>query len=284
MTRQWHPVFAHLLRPVVEGHYEVRTNVPVGDAPREADIVLLRRTSRGRPPFTGLWRGLTMWNVLEYKGPTVSARVADIDLLVELGLGIHRRLNEERERQGQPPLGAGEVSFWYLANHLGRRFLRDCQGPLGPLEEHGRGVWRCRVLGRVVFLVSGADLPVEEDTLPLHVLAREPQETEREVAEFVVQRPKLWEEYAGWLGMLHANAFAEVEAMAKTKGGRLDFEIEPLIRVFGIEQVVDKLGPARLAEQLKKKRFLSQLSPETCRELIELLRQQAESTTEPPPQ
>ena len=31
---QWHPLFAKLLRPLVEGHYEVQINVPVGEAPR----------------------------------------------------------------------------------------------------------------------------------------------------------------------------------------------------------------------------------------------------------
>jgi hypothetical protein len=56
--KQWHPVFAQLLRPVVESHYEVRTNVPVGDVPREADILLLRRISSTPHPFTGLWRDL----------------------------------------------------------------------------------------------------------------------------------------------------------------------------------------------------------------------------------
>ena len=71
----------------------------VGDAPRQADIVLLRRTSAGAPPFTGLWRWLTGWNVLEFKGPTVSARVDDLDALVELGLGVHRHLNEEQAKQ-----------------------------------------------------------------------------------------------------------------------------------------------------------------------------------------
>jgi hypothetical protein len=115
---QWHPLFAKLLRPLVEGHYEVQTNVPVGDAPRAADILLLRRTSAAAAPFQGLWRWLTTWNVVEFKGPTVSARVADLDLLVELGLGIDRRLNEERVRQRQQPVPRAEISFWYLANHL----------------------------------------------------------------------------------------------------------------------------------------------------------------------
>jgi len=96
MATQWHPLFAELLRPLVEGYYEVQTNVPVGDVPREADLVLLRRTSAKTLPFQGLWRHLTPWNILEYKGPSVSARFEHLDLLIELGLGIHRRLNEER--------------------------------------------------------------------------------------------------------------------------------------------------------------------------------------------
>src|SRR5262245_50113151 len=36
---QWHPLFAQLLRSLVEDHYAVETNVPVGDLPREADIL-----------------------------------------------------------------------------------------------------------------------------------------------------------------------------------------------------------------------------------------------------
>lgn len=82
MATQWHTAFAYLLRPIMEDYYDVDTNVPVGDLPREADIVLLRRTARGIPPFHGLWRRLTEWNVLEYKGPCVSPRLNDIDLLV----------------------------------------------------------------------------------------------------------------------------------------------------------------------------------------------------------
>ena len=71
---QWHPIFAQLLRPAVEAYYEVETTFPVGDKPREADFVLLRRMTGPPPPFRGLWRNLTPWNVLEYKGPTVSPR------------------------------------------------------------------------------------------------------------------------------------------------------------------------------------------------------------------
>src|SRR4051812_39762062 len=102
---QWHPLFAKLLRPMLEANYEVQTEVPVGDAPRAADIVLVRRTTSGALPYLGLWRHLTAWNVLEFKGPTVPARVDDLDALLEVGWGIHRRLNEERLKRREAPVG-----------------------------------------------------------------------------------------------------------------------------------------------------------------------------------
>src|SRR5437016_2422062 len=113
---QWHPLFAKLLRPLLEGYFDIQVNVAVGDVPREADLVLLRRTAAGALPFRGLWKHLTAWNVLEYKGPTVSARPADLDLLIELGLGIQRRLREKVKPRGATAEG---ISFWYLAHRLG---------------------------------------------------------------------------------------------------------------------------------------------------------------------
>ncbi len=85
---QWHPIFAQLLRPAVEAYYEMETTFPVGDAPREADFVLLRRITASLPPFRGLWRNLTPWNVMEFKGPTVSPRRGHLESSIELGLGI----------------------------------------------------------------------------------------------------------------------------------------------------------------------------------------------------
>lgn len=77
---------------------------------------MLHRTGRGIPPFQGLWSRLTPWSILEFKGPTVSARVEHVDSLVEIGLGIDRRLNEEQGAHSRPRLGRSEVSFWYIAN------------------------------------------------------------------------------------------------------------------------------------------------------------------------
>lgn len=119
---QWHPIFDYLLRAALQEYYDVQTNVAVGDLPREADIVLVRRASATKPPFRSLWKHLSRWNILEFKGRSESARIRDIDLLVEVGLGIHRR---HQEQEPEARIGRSDVSFWYLANHLGKRFLRD---------------------------------------------------------------------------------------------------------------------------------------------------------------
>jgi hypothetical protein len=162
---QWHPIFAELLRPLLQDYYDVQTNVPVGDAPREADILLLRRTNDQPPPFRGLWRHLTTWNVLEFKGPSVSARLSDLSLLIELGLGIHRRLNDERQRQKQSHRKPAEASFWYVVRTLGSRFLGGARQRLGHLEEIESGLWRSQVLQHLVFLVDSEAFASEPDSV-----------------------------------------------------------------------------------------------------------------------
>jgi hypothetical protein len=259
LMTQWHPLFAQLLRPAVEAYYEVQTTVPVGDAPREADFVLLRRMSVGPPPFRGLWRHLTPWNILEYKGPTVSPRSGDVDLLVELGLGIDRRLQERRAQEGLRRLPAGDVSFWYLANRLGHRFLRAVEGKLGALRELGPGLWRCRLLGHVIFWVSSIDLPVEEDSLPLHLVGREPLATERQVAQLLMQQRELQERYGGWLASLHPAAWREVEAMAHTAGKKVKLDLRPAIEYLGLDRVIEQVGLDRVIEQVGLERVIEQV-------------------------
>jgi len=238
-----------MLRPAVGAYYDIQTTLPVGDSPREADFVLLRRTGQAPPPFRGLWRHLTIWNILEFKGPTVSPRLGDIDLLIELGLGIDRRLRERRA-QGQRRVIPAEVSYWYLANHLGRRFLPAAERKLGRLEPLGPGLWRCRLLERLVFLVSSIDLPVEEDSLPLHIVGREPAATERQVAQLVVAQPGLQQLYGGWLASLHPTVWQEVEAMARAGGKGLNIDLRPAIETIGVDRVIEQIGIDRVVEQI----------------------------------
>jgi hypothetical protein len=236
--KQWHPIFAKLLRPVLEGYYEVLTNVAVGDVPREADIVLVRRASAKPLPFQGLWKDLTQWNVLEYKAPTVSPRVEHLDLLLELGLGIQRRLNEDRRKRRQQAIGPPNVSFWYLANTLGKRFLATASHWLKDLAEYKEGVWSGLTMNRKVFLVSASNLAVEPDSLPLHVLGLESEEKELETARLIASKPVLWELFGDLFANLHDGTFPEIEDMAKSKSTRkgLIFRPELLLRLFGKDE------------------------------------------------
>src|SRR5262249_52110132 len=153
---QWHPIFVHLLRPLVEGAYEIRTGQTVGELPRWADVVLLQKaTTAAAPPISlrSLWSRLTTWSVLEYKGPTEAARFDELHDLLELGLGIHRRLNELQRKKDEAEVGYAEVSFWYLVNHLGQRFLKAVPDYLPGIEQEAGGIWKSRVYAHPVYLV-----------------------------------------------------------------------------------------------------------------------------------
>jgi hypothetical protein len=274
---QWHPLFAQLLRPIVQKYYEIEMNMPVGAIPRAADIVLLRRTTKERPPFQGLWRNLTTWNVVEFKGRSVSPRAGDIDLLVELGLGIDRRLNEKRAQEQLPSLAPDEVSFWYIANQLGRSFLDDCRDRLGALESWGNGVWRCPILRRMVFLVSSAELPIDSETILLHLLGDEPHETELALARFVIDKKELWETYLPWLPKLHPTAWAEVITMARSGlDDIMKIDLAPLLQFIDKKQVIDLVSLDEVIKRHGKKKLLKKiiadLTPDERRELKRRLR------------
>jgi hypothetical protein len=200
---QWHPLFTRLLRPQLERYYEMRTEVPVGDLPRRADLVLLRRVGPEPMPFQGLWRYPPPWNALDFKGRTESARPAHLPLLIELGLGIARRLREDLRDHAGGKVAAEEISFWYVASRLGNRFLNAAAGGLQNWSLLNPGIWHGCVLGHRVFLVSTVDLPVDDDSLPLHVLAAEPPGRERDVGRFLTATGERLATYGGVFSVFH---------------------------------------------------------------------------------
>ena len=251
---QWHPLFVQLLRSLVEDYYSVDTNVPVGDLPREADILLVRRAAPAPPPFQGIWRHLTEWNVLEFKGPSDDPALRDLDLLIELGLGIDRRLNEQRTRERLPLLERAQVSFWYLANHLGRRFLAEAQALFGACEALGEGLWRCRTLQRSVFLVSRDTLPVEPDTVPLHLVCQEPEQVTLQLARVLLREPGWWQRFGSYLLLFHPHLKQEIENMAQHTGVEDEVDLRPLFKALGpaesMKQVILAVGVAEAVRQL----------------------------------
>ncbi len=291
---QWHPILAQLLRPLVQDYYEVQTDLPVGDLPRQADVVLLRRRAAD-PPFVGIWRHLRVWNVLEFKGPSDDPALRDLDLLLELGLGIDRRLNEQRQEQKEPLLKRVEVAWWFLANHLGRRFRAEVEAVVGsPLQQLGEGLWSCPALGRVLYLISRDALPVERESVPLHLVTEEPLERVEALARVLVQQPGFWDLYGGWLAQLNPEIWEELQTMIRKMGAEPNLDLRWLIDQVGLKQVIDQVGLKQVIDQVGFKQiidlvgwqevfqtvplgeviaamgmdwFVSQLSPEQLQEL-----------------
>jgi hypothetical protein len=125
-------------------------------------------------------------------------------------------------------------------------------------------------------LVSGVDLPVDEESLPLHVIGKEPPATERAVARLVLERPELQTRYGGWLATLHPAAWEEVEIMALAAGRAPMIDLRPVIEKLGLKELIRQVGVERVIEHIPMKELvkrigiddiLANLSPAERREL-----------------
>jgi hypothetical protein len=115
------------------------------------------------------------------------------------------------------------------------------------------------VLGHLLFWVSSIDLPVEEDSLPLHIVGQAPPATERQVAELVAEQPGLQHLYGGWLASLHPLAWKEVEAMARRAGKGVVFDLEPAIEAMGLDRIIDTVGIDRVIDTVGIDRVIGQV-------------------------
>jgi hypothetical protein len=266
---QWHPIYAALLRAVLEEHCEVQTKVTVGDVPREADIVVVRRSTSGPLPYTGMWRLLTPWNVVEFKGKTVSARLRDLDLLVELGLGVQRHLDKERAKEEFPGTSRDELTMWYIASHIGERFIRGAGVLLGrPLEVVEPGIWRAEILRRPVLLVGSTTVGVNRDSLPMHALCGVPVASRGAVAEILAAEPKLVSVFASWMAFNESEIWQELIRMAAERGSPLVPDLQPLIDNVGAKEIIRQMGARRAVAELGLDGVLAVLTPEEVEELV----------------
>jgi hypothetical protein len=211
MSTQWHPLFARLLTILIEDYYEVETEVPVSDLPRRGDLFVIRRQGSATPHFQGLWSHLTDWNLVEFKGPSDDAEIDDLELLAHVGTGLTVRQNEKRQSPDEPRVTNRQVSFWYLAPKLGDTFLSHARC-LMHLEYETGGLWRGAVWGHPVWLLAYEGAPVEEDTVPMHLLGDEAI-TPKELGTLILQNEPLLRSYAPWLSALQPNLYEEIRHM-----------------------------------------------------------------------
>jgi hypothetical protein len=101
--------------------------------------------------------------------------------------------------------------------------------------------------------------PVEEASLPLHLVARESGETEQAVARLVAGHAELWDRYSGWLASLHPAAFEEVKNMAKGTRGQLRLDLTPVIETMGMDWLIEQVGAKEVIEHVGAKKFIEQL-------------------------
>lgn len=277
MSRQWHPLFAHLLRLLLDRYYSVQPEVPVSDLPRRGDLLLVRRQTAEPPPFEGLWSHLTEWNVLEFKGPGDHPHEDDLELLLHVGTGLTARFNEERVAAKQERLANRQVSLWYVASSLGETFLGHAR-TRAAFEYQTGGLWRGSAWGHPVWLVSARELPVEVDTLPMHLLDRDPP-APRAVGELVLHQEELLRRFATWLHSLQPLLWEEIRHMANTSAGIIDWEalskvadLDEVVRFLPPEHVLEVLGVERALEVIGLPRLLEICGPEkVLRELLKLM-------------
>jgi hypothetical protein len=287
MKTQWHPVFVHAMSLLLEDFYVVEPEVPTGDLPRRADLMLLRRAATD-PPFTGIWANLLDWNLFEFKSPLDHAESLDLDFLMHVGTGIFCRFNEQRRDSGEQPIRHRQFALWYVVPRLPEPFWEHTRERCFWEAEAG-GVWRGRAWNYPVYLLDYSMLDTTTvDALPLGILRRErggfdaTSQVLRERIDLFRRyrellqrfRPTIWEELktmkidpsiVDWqeVGRATANILEDILPYLPVDQLLKGIPEEKVIQTLGEEKVIETLGPEHLLQKL-----LAGKTPEQIQEMI----------------
>jgi hypothetical protein len=99
-----------------------------------------------------------------------------------------------------------------------------------------------------IFLVSVVELPLDDDSVPLHVLADESMEQQIAVGEFLIESAERFNAYGNAFACFHEAAWEEVRKMAKKRG--LEFSLRPIVKELEMRKVIEQLGEKELVEEL----------------------------------
>lgn len=285
---QWHPWFAQMFKDLVGQWYEVETEVPVSELPRQGDLFVVRRQDAAEPPFTGAWLNLTDWNVFEFKGPTDEAEEEDLDLLIAVGTGLNVRMNEQRKQVKLTRLANRQVSFWYLVPTLGDTFMAYARARATWTYETG-GLWQTRVWGHPVWLYAYEDAAVELDALPFFLLNRK-RPAPLAVGQLLADRDELLRVFAAWVQALQPALYEEMRQMGQIRSSPVDWEevakvtdlsdfvralpADQVIQILGVEKAIQVMGVAKVFATLGPERALDgMLGLVSEEQLLEMLRQ-----------
>ncbi len=202
--------------------------------------------------------------------------------LIELGLGIHRRLNELQAKARLPAVEYVEMSFWYLVKHIGRRFRTQLQQHIPDAQPLTRGIWQGHMFSHPVLLVSVRELQVERDSMPLHLLAGVPDTAKGVIAEALKAEPALWSYYGAWIHLKEPEIWKEITQMsAKKKLPAVDYVplIEYMEETNDVKRFMEALGAERTLAAFGAEKFLEQLPAKSRDELRRLLEQEKPSSS-----
>ena len=144
-----------------------------------------------------------------------------------------------------------------------------------------------RSLASRLLVVSRDGLPVDRESVPLHLVTVEPLEREKDLAREVAHQPGFWGLYGPWLAHLHANVLEEAKQMVQSLGTEPSMDLRPLIEMVGAKEVINQMGVQKVIELVGPKQFIElvglhqfidllgqfrdQLTPEEVEKLKQLL-------------
>ncbi len=147
-----------------------------------------------------------------------------------------------------------DVSFWYLANHLGRRFLAEAERLCGTIQSIADGLWRCQVFDHAIFLVSRDTVAVEWESVPLHLLCREPEAAKLQLARVLLTQPQWWAQFGPFVGVFNPDLREELERMAQESGMASLIDWQAVFKAFPssewFQQAIAAAGLPEAAKQM----------------------------------
>lgn len=262
MALYWHPFLAELLRMDYGDRRIVEDEVPLGDMPLKADLLLIRRDLSVALPFP--FNCLGARTLVEYKSPD---DVAKQESLVKLeAYGLLYCLHEKIERRQ-------DLTLWLVASHFQKDVSRPNGAFLAGEREVGAGVHGGTVDGFPTFFIDLNRLPVLPETLPLVMVAKGPQE--RALVEFLVDHFQQYPHHLRLLRELHVQTLREVLRMRQLTPEQIGIDYRGLLDLLGEERALDLIGEERVMEELIRRR-----GEQWIREMLERLKKPQDTQTE----
>ena len=116
-------------------------------------------------------------------------------------------------------------------------------------------------------MIHWHQVAVDRDSIPLHLLVKEPVDKTRALAQQVAAQPELFVRYAAWLAAFFPHLREEIRAMARKMGIAPVLDLKPLIEEVGVKEVIKQIGLKEVISEVGLKEVVNEVG------LDDLLRQ-----------